>query len=289
MVPRRRLGVALRQLREQARKSLDDAAGILECSSSKVSRLETGKGIPRSRDVRELIGFYGEAAEARRDELLELATAGQRQAWWAEFNDVIQGDLMAFHLRRYVELEADAGVITAFEPELVHGLLQTADYAHAICSAFFPLSSPDERARFVEFRMRRQEALRAAANPLRLHLLTGEGALRLPIGGTDVMVEQLLHLLELIDDERLALDFRVVPFSAGAPWVLGGPISILSFDDDQDQDLVYLEYRGGAAYLEDQSELEHYQRVHGYIGDAALDRDRSLEAIRDAVEVVRVR
>lgn len=201
VVPRRRLGVALRQLREQARKSLDDAARILECSASKVSRLETGKGVPRSRDIRELIILYGTAAEARRDELLELATEGQRQAWWTEFNDVIQGDLMADHLRRYVELEADASTIKAFEPELVHGLLQTEGYAHAICRAFFPLSSADERARFVEFRMRRQDTLRAADHPLQLRVLTGEGALQLPIGGEAVMIEQLRHLLELINDE----------------------------------------------------------------------------------------
>ncbi|MDQ3152316.1 MAG: helix-turn-helix domain-containing protein, partial [Actinomycetota bacterium] len=51
-MPRRRLGAELRNLREQAGLKIEDIAAELECSPSKVSRLETGKGIPKSRDVR---------------------------------------------------------------------------------------------------------------------------------------------------------------------------------------------------------------------------------------------
>ncbi|MGH3672988.1 MAG: helix-turn-helix domain-containing protein, partial [Pseudonocardiaceae bacterium] len=55
VVPRRRLGAELRTLRERAGLTIDEVAKELECSVSKVSRLETGQGIPKSRDVRDLV------------------------------------------------------------------------------------------------------------------------------------------------------------------------------------------------------------------------------------------
>ena len=61
--PRRRLGAELRRLRNGAGLHLDQVAGQLHCSTSKISRLETGKGIPKPADVRELMRIYGVAAE----------------------------------------------------------------------------------------------------------------------------------------------------------------------------------------------------------------------------------
>src|SRR5215470_10308698 len=58
-VPRRRLGSELRRLREESGLLIEDVAETLECSTSKISRLENGKGIPKIRDVRDMLGRYG--------------------------------------------------------------------------------------------------------------------------------------------------------------------------------------------------------------------------------------
>ena len=56
---RRRLGAELRRLRNDAGMTLDEVAERMTCSTSKISRLETGKGIPKMPDVRELMRIYG--------------------------------------------------------------------------------------------------------------------------------------------------------------------------------------------------------------------------------------
>src|SRR2546421_12912295 len=82
VVPRRRLGAELRALREQAGLTIDEVAKALECSVSKVSRLETGQGIPYRRDVRDLLDRYGITDPAHRDRLMRWVREGNRQGWW---------------------------------------------------------------------------------------------------------------------------------------------------------------------------------------------------------------
>ena len=88
VVPRRRLGAELRALREQAGLTIDEVAKALECSVSKVSRLETGQGIPYRRDVRDLLDRYGITDPAHRDRLMRWVREGNRQGWWDAFADV---------------------------------------------------------------------------------------------------------------------------------------------------------------------------------------------------------
>jgi DNA-binding XRE family transcriptional regulator len=73
------LGGRLRQLRQAAGLSQQQAAAALECSDSKVSRIETGEVLPTTRDVRDLAGLYG-ASPPERDALVAAARAG-RAAW----------------------------------------------------------------------------------------------------------------------------------------------------------------------------------------------------------------
>jgi transcriptional regulator with XRE-family HTH domain len=58
-VRRRLLGNALREYRESLGFNLDEAATILECDRSKVSRIETGERGIRGEELRELLTEYG--------------------------------------------------------------------------------------------------------------------------------------------------------------------------------------------------------------------------------------
>ena len=70
---RRRLGAELRRLRTDRKLTLDEVAERMTCSTSKISRLETGKGIPKVPDVRELLRIYGVLPGA--DQVLSMARA----------------------------------------------------------------------------------------------------------------------------------------------------------------------------------------------------------------------
>lgn len=76
------LGFRLRQLRQAAGLSQAQVAAALECSTSTVSRIETGTVLPTTRDVRDLADLY-RADPRERDQLLTAARAGRaaRAAW----------------------------------------------------------------------------------------------------------------------------------------------------------------------------------------------------------------
>ncbi len=245
-VARRRLGAELRGLREAAGKRIEDAALTLECSTAKISRLETGKGVPRARDIRDLIVLYGTKAKEQQDYLLELAADGRGQDWWNDYSDVQQGGMFADHLLRYVALERDASSIRSFAPDLIPGLLQNEDYINALASMIFPEQPEKERARFVEFRQRRQKLIYGRQNTVDLSFVVSELALIRTIGNRAVLRSQLEMLRRDLEKSLDWVEFRITPLSAPAAGALGGPFSIMTFADPTDQDVVYLEGRAGA-------------------------------------------
>jgi transcriptional regulator with XRE-family HTH domain len=282
-VARRLLGVELRSLREAAGLRMEDAAVLLECSTAKVSRLETGKGKPKVRDVRELLDFYGSRDHLRNASLLTLASDAQAQDWLSEFRDVIHGDMFASHLLQYVTLERDSAEIKQYEVDLIPGPLQMPEYIEAVCAAVYPEQSERERKRFIDFRLARQEILhREHARP-QLSFIVSEGAILRPVGGHAVMRSQLETLHAQLEGDLKHVDLRIVPMSADAPDGLGGPFLILKFPDT-DQDVVYLEGREGATYLETSADVARYERKFSALERVSLSRGASLERLAQEVE-----
>src|ERR1700722_11085757 len=129
-VHRRQLGAELRRLREAAGLRVEDAAAALGCSPSRVSRIEIGhgKGVAKPADVRTLCELYKVSDERQVDMLLNmLSLVAQHRGWWEDFGSVLPSGLEV-----YVGLESDARAERCWEPLLVHGLLQTADYARGV-------------------------------------------------------------------------------------------------------------------------------------------------------------
>jgi transcriptional regulator with XRE-family HTH domain len=281
---RRRLGAELRGLRESAGKRIEDAAQVLRCSTAKISRLENGKGVPFERDVRDLIDAYGPEAQERRDYLYELVEEARAQDWFSAFRDVFQSEMTADHLHRFFELERDASAIKTFEADLVPGLLQTEEYIDAVCSIVFPERSEKERARFVEFRRTRQEILLRQAEVPQLSVILNEAAIMRRIGGPAVMRRQLEALLGDLDGRLKFVEFRMIPMTGEARGALGGPFSIMKYDDPHDQDVVYLEGREGAHYLETDDDVARYERIFSGLERESLSRDDSLSRIAHEVE-----
>lgn len=278
---RARLGQELRAYREAAHLLIEHAARELECSMSKVSRLETGKGVPRTRDVRDLLDLYDVTDEAARKHLLELAIEGQADEWWSEYRDVVRGDLFADHLLRYVELEQEASGLRWFEPELVPGLFQAREYVEALARSFFPDRPERERQRFVEFRMRRQRVLRTPGRAYEVVL--GEAALLRPVGRASVMRAQAESLHASLTGPLDHVDFRVLPFSSASPASMGGPFIVMRFAEGH-RDCVYLESRENADYLDDEEKLDEYDRKFEQLAEDALDREASLARLAKAAE-----
>lgn len=280
VVPRRRLGAELRTLRERTGLTIEDVAKELECSVSKVSRLETGQGIPKLRDVRDLLDRYKVTDQAYRDRMMRWVRDGQRQGWWQDFSDVLAPDpedpLIPDNLSRFVAFEQDASEVHSFETTLVHGLLQTEDYARAVLSAL-STADPEATDRLVEFRMRRQDRLYVDEDPLKIHLILDEAVLHRPVGGDQVMQEQLNRLLA--DAQRPNITIRVLPFSVGAHRSVDGSFQVLAFPDSDDNDLVYAESHLGQLYLEKQHDVGVYKQIFDVLVERSMSVEQSVKFI----------
>ena len=276
--PRRRLGAELRRLRTGKGLHLDAVADQLRCSISKVSRLETGKGVPKAADVRALMQLYDVTGDAERDMLLRLVRESRTEGWWESYTDGVAPDPFVLDVRsRYTALEADASAVRAFDLAALHGLLQTAAYSQAVLSAQLPHHSAQEIAQLVELRVRRQDRL-WSADPLRLTSVVDESVLFRLVGGPEVMDAQMRHLLDLM--ELPHVDVRILPFTAGIRRAHVGHFVLLEIPDDLGSDLVYIEGHAGDAFLEVESDVDLYRDVFHDALARCFDAGGSRDAVR---------
>jgi hypothetical protein len=152
----------------------------------------------------------------------------------------------------YVGLEAETAAIRGYEASVVHGLLQTQDYARAVLREMFARHTEQQIERLVDLRMERQRRLDDDP-PIELWAVLDEAVIRRPVGGTYVMRSQLKHLLA--SAARPGVTVQVLPFACGAHAGLGGPFSILEFPDRSDSEVAYVESVVGIIYLEKDKEV----------------------------------
>lgn len=277
---RRRLGAELRRLRLKTGLTLDDVAERMTCSTSKISRLETGKGLPKVPDVRELMRIYGVTSDTEQDMLLRLVKDGRQHGWWEPLTEGVAPERYVMDSPgRYAALESDATAVRSFDITVVHGLLQTADYARAVLTALLPQHLPAEIDRLVRLRLLRQQALhRAAPRPLELLAILDEAVLRRPVGGAATMHAQIQHLLDMT--ERPTVTVSVLPFGTDILRAHSGHFVLLEIPRELGSDVVYIEGHAGETYLDAESDVDLYQDVLADARRHAMSPDESRAELR---------
>ena len=266
---RRRLAAELRRLRTDARLPLEEVASRLKWPASKVSRIENRQVGISTRDLRRLLDLYEVTGPVYRDELLEMARRATERGWWQSY-----GGVVPVALGNLIGLETEAATIRTYEPELVPGLLQTADYARAVIRAGRPGDTAQEIDRRVEVRLERQEVLgRTDPTPPKVSVVLNEGVLARRVGGAEVMRAQLEHLTR--ERDRANIIIQILPFSSGAHPAMVGPFTMLTFLDPADPGVVHVENITGSLALERPEELQAYEEVWGAIQAKAASPDDS--------------
>jgi transcriptional regulator with XRE-family HTH domain len=268
-VRRRRLGQELRRLRELKGMTAEEVAERLLVSQSKISRLENGRRSISQRDVRDLCGVYEVEDQRVVDSLMQMAKDSRQQGWWHAFGDVPYSV--------YIGLETDAASLRVYDPQVVPGLLQTRGYAEALIAGALPEAAPADIERRVQVRMRRQERISAADNPLRLWAVIDEAVLRREVGSKQVMIEQLEHLLEMVQLPHVTV--QVIPFSMGAHPGVSGQYAILEFPDAADSTVVYIEGVTSDLYLEKAQDVSKYSVMYEHLRAQALNVEQTREFI----------
>jgi transcriptional regulator with XRE-family HTH domain len=272
-VRRRLVGSALRRYRENVGYALEDAAKVLECDRSKISRIETGQRGIRPKELRELLTEYG-VSEAEQGALLGLARRGGQHGWWEQYASVLPETSVD-----YVIMESAAAEIMAYEAQIVPDLLQTADYARAVAEAQPAYSSDAQREDAVAAKSERQAIVLGGG--ARLAAVIGEAALHQRVGGPEVMAAQLAQLAGL-SSEFPNVTVQVLPFSAGAyAAAASGSVAILRFPDAPSLGVVYLEALTGGVYLDSQQDVARYIRAFALLRSSALGTTETSRLLRE--------
>ncbi|MEO3976138.1 helix-turn-helix transcriptional regulator [Streptomyces sp. CAU 1734] len=270
-VRRRRLGLELRRLRELKGMTAEEVAERLLVSQSKISRLENGRRSISQRDVRDLCSVYEVDDHRIVDSLMQMAKDSRQQGWWHAFGDIPYSV--------YIGLETDAASLRVYEPQVVPGLLQTRTYAEALITGALPESGTLDVDKRVSVRMRRQERVRAADQPLRLWAVIDEAALHRIVGGKAQMREQLEHLIELSQLPHVTV--QVLPFDMGAHPGINGQYAILEFPDATDSSVVYIEGVTSDLYLEKANDVHKYSVMYEHLRAQALNADQTRSFIEN--------
>jgi transcriptional regulator with XRE-family HTH domain len=277
-VRRRRLGTELRRLRDHSGYKLEEVASQLGVAPSTLSRIETGKAPTKTAYLHQMLEMYGVTDVGQRQILVDMAREGHRKGWWADYDDVLPS---GFDI--YVGLEAETAAVRSYEVSVVHGLLQTADYARAVLGEMFPRHTADQIERLVNLRMTRQRRFEDDP-PLELWAILDEAVIRRAVGGPECMREQLEHLITQAG--RQGVTVQVLPFSTGAHAGHGGPFSILEFPERSDSEVAYVESGAGNLYLEKDREVRARAEAFDRLRAAALSPVASTDLISEAARVL---
>ncbi|UGT40180.1 helix-turn-helix domain-containing protein [Nocardia yamanashiensis] len=208
------LGKRLREIRRDAGVTGRELAARAHWHESKVSRIEHGKVRPSTADLRAYC-THCDANEQLADLLASLHNIDSAWLEWRRLlgTGVRRGQQLA------LKLEAETAIIRNYEPQIIPGLLQTAEYAEAKLKRvieFYRL--PDDLDAGVSKRMERQQILYKRGH--QFHFLIAEASLYTTVGDDQVMRGQLDRLQTIIGMPRVTLG--IIPLMAEALVVVEG-------------------------------------------------------------------
>ncbi|MFZ3594985.1 helix-turn-helix domain-containing protein [Streptomyces sp. BH104] len=252
----RMFGAVVRALREARGGSREDFGAYVGYSASQVAMVERGARMPSARFVERAGEFLGAraAVEAAAEHL-------ERRRYPAWFDD-------------YVEREADAVSLWAYDSHVINGLVQTEGYARTVLGARVPVLDDEEVERRVQARLERQVLL-TRVPPVSLALVVEEWVLRRPVGGAAVLRGQLERLLEL--SEKRNISIQVMPTAIESHAGFTGPWTLL--ETPEREWVAYVEGQAGGLVLEDRATVSELFQRFGMIRSQALTPGDSVKLI----------
>jgi transcriptional regulator with XRE-family HTH domain len=245
VIQQRRLRAELRRAREQAGQTQREVAEALDWSPSKLIRIEAGANVISTTDLMALLQHYGVSDRKRVNDLVNVARASRKQAWWDDYRQYYNQQFLTF-----LGYEASAMRLRQYQSLVVPGLLQISEYSAAVLRAYGV--SPEVATREVEVRAKRQELLDAEPGP-ELFVVLDEAVIHRLVGGPDVMRRQLLRLEEL--DKRPNINIQILPFTAGAHPGMRGAFTVFEFPYEEEDYAVLLEHAHRDVLVQNDPEL----------------------------------
>lgn len=265
-------------------RELDPGASALEYFGSELRRHRLAAGMSQDKLGSEclvsasLVGFFEKAQRVPSLDFMQRADATFGvDVFAAMWRLVARQSAHPSWFRQFAEIEASARLLRQFEPLAVPGLLQTEAYARAAIRAARPDYPAERVEELVAARMERQAILDGDDAPT-LVVCLHEGVLTCPVGGVEVMAEQLEHLIEM--SQRPKIVVQVVPQSVGAVAGLAGMFTIATLNNG-DAEVVYFETVATGQLVDDGDAVAACVTAFEVLRGEALPREQSRELIRE--------
>jgi transcriptional regulator with XRE-family HTH domain len=270
------LASRLRQRRLALRLDVESIATEFAFSRAYWSAVENGKTMLAESRFREALDLL-EFDDQEKQELNELRTVAKGTRWWEEYSDILHGDVL-----RMLGFEYGAHRIRSYESALVTGLLQTPDYAREVIELDIG-NRPADSNRRLELRQRRREQL-FAADDITLSVVMSEAALRQCMGTTEALRGQLQFLAEIADTRPETVEIRIQPFEKPPRGVAGSSTFYLfDFETAGLPTVAWQEAILPIGLTEKKKETQFLSVCFDQVVDASLDRERSLDLIRQYI------
>ncbi|GAB2875021.1 helix-turn-helix transcriptional regulator [Lentzea nigeriaca] len=261
----REFGNGVRNAIEQSGLTQRALAELLDWQEAKVSDLVQGKGGVTELDLVRLLSYCRTpAAEVER--LVALFRESREKGWLLFPEDGVPDQVHSL-----ISQERLASKITVWSMNLVPGHLQIAGYIRAASEKSAKIKPADIDA-LIRTKLDRQSIL---APGREFVFFVHEQALRLPVGGPDVMRSQLNHIQLML--MRRYITFRIVPIAIGAHAGMSGSFTQLSYE--KYEPVVFIESQNSGLFLEDKGSLASYAEVLKSLDRDALDAEESRRLI----------
>jgi transcriptional regulator with XRE-family HTH domain len=255
-------GAELRTYRNKADLSMAQLAAALGCSAQWIGQVELADKPPSRPFAIDLDTYF--------------KTDGSFYRLWKAIKRAGHGRSLLPGFPRFVELEERAVFIRCFAGQVVPGLLQTEPYARAVMNPDELPATLEER---VSGRLERQRIL-AREKPPKILFVLDESVLHRPIGGPEVMRDQLAKLAGF--NESPQIQIRILSYSSVTYAGLDGSFLMLSFA--RDPEVLYVEGPGFAQLIEDREAVRECEVRFDLVLGEALPRAESSKKILRARE-----
>ncbi|MFE2996045.1 DUF5753 domain-containing protein [Nocardia sp. NPDC059246] len=266
---REALGLRLRELRLRASLTGRRLARLCGWHESKVSKIEYGRITPTDADIRAYC-LHTDADNQVADLLATLHTIDTAYLEWRR----ILGTGLKHRQQKALKLEADAIHIRDYQPQIIPGLLQTAEYAEAKLRRGMEFHQiPDDVDEAVSKRMERQRILYQRHHLF--HFLIAEQALYTTVGTNSIMIGQLDRLATILGMPRVTLG--IIPVTAEALVV---STNFAMFDNR----LVMVEGTAAELTITQPREIATYSRAFKGLVGQSVTGEPARVLIRNAIE-----
>lgn len=266
---RQALGQQLRDLRKDAGLTGRSLAGLASWHSSKVSKIEYGKQTPSEDDIR--VWCRLTSADKQIPDL--IAAVRNIESMYVEWRRMLSvGTRRRQNASR--RLESDTKLMRWYEPVLVPGILQTADYASEVMRRVIKFYDiPDDLDAGVAERMERQTILYRGDH--RFHFILAQQALNTTVGGVETMIGQLDRLLAVMSLPRIV--FGIIPNHAE----YRVPTNQFIIFDNR---LVHIETVSAELSISQPREVALYNRAFQQLSEQAATGSAARTLITDALD-----